>query len=232
MCHHGPMRTVPILGLVLCGSLWTLPLECQTPASEPLASDPVSAAAGAYDLLCSYSARVDAPDRSQNDIDYDWDHYERCARVSLDGRMSLESSHLDRLSFSEGLASVAVSSLGWFYVRPDGETLSVVNYDNGPDPWSEDLTRGFRNGQVVYLTRSFEEATGHRYDWAWPFENGRALVCQGCSVEESEFEHKNLAGGRWWFIDPAGNEVDREGLTDEENSRLEKSAADGAGRFR
>ncbi len=106
-------------------------------------------------------------------------------------------------------------------MRPDGESLSVINFDNSPDSWSEGLVRGRRDGKIVFFNRRFEEATGKRYDWAWPYEDGHALMCEGCELEDSGGEHRALVGGSWWFIDRAGKKVEREHLSEDEISRLE-----------
>jgi len=47
----------------------------------------------------------------------------------------------------------------------------------------------------------------HHYDWGWPFENGRALVCLGCREGEPEGEHRPVVGGRWGYVDKSGEEV-------------------------
>lgn len=61
---------------------------------------------------------------------------------------------------------------------------------------------------MVYSNRSFEEVVGPTYDWGWPFEEGLALVCSGCSIaEEAGSEHRSVAGGTWGFIDSSGDEV-------------------------
>lgn len=180
-----------------------------------------------YDLPCSYTASNDATNLSANQIDYDWDRYEKCARLDQEGRMRIDPAHVERVSFKDGFARVLVQTKGWYHVRPDGTSLSAISFDFSPDPWTEGLTRGLREGKIVYFNRQFEEAIGHHYDWGWPFENGHALVCEGCELEDSEFEHRALVGGRWWFIDHEGNEVERERLSEEEISRLERLSRHG-----
>jgi WG containing repeat len=47
-----------------------------------------------------------------------------------------------------------------------------------------------------------------KYDWGWPFEAGRALICLGCKPTRAvEDEHGSDEGGRWGFIDKSGKEV-------------------------
>ena len=205
-----------LIGLLLLACLATPIAESQEPRS-----------ANVYDLSCSYTASDDAPNRSANQIDYDWDRYEHCARLAPDGRMTVDPAHLERVHVKDGLARVLVDHEGWYYVHPDGRSLGVITHSNDPDPWSEGYVRGEREGKIVYFNRQFEEATGYRYDWAWPFDNGRALVCQGCVMEDSQYEHHFMVGGSWWLIDHAGNQIEREHLSEEEIARLERHAQHG-----
>ncbi len=86
------MRRLIVLGL------WLLTY----PASEGLAEEK-PAAREAYDLRCGYTARADAPNRSANQLDYDWDNYEQCARSEPDGRMKIAPAHLERVRIEDGL---------------------------------------------------------------------------------------------------------------------------------
>ena len=96
----------------------------------------------------------------------------------------------------------------WFYVRPDGSKVSVVTWDNGADDFSEGLARTLIDGKVAYVDERFEVVVPPEYDWGWPFEDGLALVCLGCSLEKAPAEeHTEVVGGTWVYIDLAGKEV-------------------------
>lgn len=82
----------------------------------------------------------------------------------------------------------------------------MVTLDNGPDPFAEGLARSPRQGRIVYVDPQFMEIIGPRYDWGWPFAQGRALVCRGCRLLQ-DGEHSRVSGGRWGWIDHRGREV-------------------------
>jgi hypothetical protein len=137
-----------------------------------------------------------------------------CARLE-DGGWVFEASHLERMSFGEtGLAGVWVE--GWHYVTPKGRSLAVLTWDNGPDEFSNGLVRGLRDGKVAYFNADFQEVIAPIYDWGWPFDEGKALVCRGCKSEHPVEEHMSLVGGVWGFIDTAGKEIVPVLLTREE----------------
>lgn len=105
----------------------------------------------------------------------------------------------------KGLASAIIAGQ-WYYIKPDGQTLPVVTYDNGADYFSEGLVRSLQNGKIAYFDSNFKQVLPPKYDWAWPFENGSALVCLGCKAER-EGEHSGMIGGVWGYIDKQGHEV-------------------------
>jgi hypothetical protein len=88
--------------------------------------------------------------------------------------------------------------------------LQVLTFDNGADYFSEGLTRSLVGGKIAYFDRSFHQVISPKYDWGWPFEAGRALVCLGCSPTGFEKDgHSSVDGGKWGFIDKSGKEVVR-----------------------
>lgn len=142
-----------------------------------------------------------------------------CASRAADGSLHIDRRHLGRLDYgSGGLAAVFVEGSGWVYVRRGGETLEVLAQDNGPDDFADGRVRVRRGGKIGYADRSFRIAIAPSFDFAWPFENGRALVCRGCRVERAgpAEEHGAVSGGLWGYIDRAGREVVPVMLTREE----------------
>ncbi len=176
----------------------------------------------AYDLQCAYTARRDAPDLSPNQADFEWDHYEECARIDENGQLRVAPSHLRRMVLSDGFGDLLIEGSGWYYLTPEGRSLQVVIVDFGPDPWSEGLTRGWQDGGVVYFDRDFRPVTGIRYDFGWPYREGRALVCQGCEIVGPDRDHPRIAGGRWAFIDRFGVEFEEAELSDEQVRVLQR----------
>ena len=128
----------------------------------------------------------------------------RCATLRRDGSLAVHPDHLNELQFDDGLSAVLVSG-GWYYVTPAGRTAPVLTFDNGADYFAEGLARTHRAGKVGFIDRSLTERIGPAWDFAFPFDGGVALVCQGCrSHATGEGEHLELRGGAWGYIDREG----------------------------
>ena len=96
----------------------------------------------------------------------------------------------------------------WFYVKPNGDLLQVVTFDNGADYFSDGLTRSLQSGKIAYFDTKLLQVIAPKYDWGWPFEGGRALVCTGCKAGKPDGDgHGAVDGGRWGFIDKSGKEI-------------------------
>ncbi|HEX3071911.1 MAG TPA: WG repeat-containing protein [Thermoanaerobaculia bacterium] len=166
-------------------------------------------AAGAFaaqPLDCYYAARPTAANRKP-----EMSIHQNCAIVSGDGSVRIRTRHLKALYFNaDGLATLNVKGRGWFYVRRNGHVLEVLSIDNGADEFSEGLVRGRSHGKVAFFDRSFRMVLLPAYDFAWAFENGRALVCSGCKekiVADDPENHHTVTGGLWGYIDHHGKEV-------------------------
>jgi hypothetical protein len=129
-----------------------------------------------------------------------------CAVIGEDGGLVVAPAHRSAARYVDGLAALRVDG-GWYYVRPDGPALRVVTLDNGPDDRSEGRVRSPRGGGIAYVDAALREVIPPRYDWGWPFEGGRALVCVGCRPGEPDGEHRPMVGGRWGYVDAGGREV-------------------------
>jgi hypothetical protein len=159
----------------------------------------VSAVAESYELSCFYSAA----DNNEGLADHP-----RCARRDGD-TYRLAPEHLQRLSFDDdGLASAAIDG-AMFYVKPNGDTLQVLTFDNGADYFEEGLTRAWVNGKVGYFDKAFKQVIAPVYDWGTPFADGRAEVCQGCQRGPADGDgHWAMEGGKWGVIDRSGKVVE------------------------
>jgi hypothetical protein len=160
----------------------------------------LAAAAGAL-LPCSYRKAGDSEIASHG----------ACASRAANGTIRIARSHLRLLDYgSDGLAAVFVEPATWAYVRRDGATLEVLAFDNGPDDFSDGRVRIRRGGKIGYADRSFRTVIAPRFDFGWPFEEGRALVCNGCrapAATPGKEDHSPVSGGKWGYIDPDGREV-------------------------
>ena len=106
-----------------------------------------------------------------------------------------------------GLATVLVDGRH-YYVKRDGTMLQVVTSDNWADDFSQGLVRSREKGKVSYHDRRFRRIIAPVYDWGFPFRNGRALVCRGCTVQQPDAEgHSAVTDGVWGYIDMKGSEV-------------------------
>ncbi|WP_312688538.1 WG repeat-containing protein [Kosakonia sp.] len=93
-----------------------------------------------------------------------------------------------------------------YYVRSADNYLSVVHFDNGPDWFVEGLVRSRQNGKVGYWDDTFRNRIAPQFDYAWQFNAGKALVCNGCAPQK-DGEHVALMGGQWFYIDKNGQRV-------------------------
>ncbi len=162
-----------------------------------------AAAAAEPDLLpCVYVARATA-DLPQPELTA----HPGCAWLDERDQLHLVSAHRAAVAYGDDrLAEVEVAS-GWYYVKPSGEALGVLTFDNGPDPFAGGLVRGRRDDKVAYFDASFTMVIPPRYDWGRPFNGGFALVCLGCTIGPPDGEHTPIVGGTWGWIDDTGHEV-------------------------
>lgn len=157
-----------------------------------------SASAGKFPLACVYVERT---------ANADLESHSNCA-VSTEDSVRISAEHLKKMSFDRSGLSVAVIDRNWYYVRPNGALLRVLTFDNGPDDFSEGLTRSSVAGKVAYYDKAFQQVVPPIYDWGWPFEKGRALVCRECRPGKVDDEgHVPIVGGKWGYIDRSGHEV-------------------------
>jgi len=165
-----------------------------------------NSAFAAQSLDCFYAARPTA-----KNPDPEMSLHRNCAVVSGDGSVRIVARHLQALDFNtDGLATFNAERRGWFYVLRNGRILEVLSEDNGADDFVEGLVRGRRHGKVAFFDRSFRMVLPPIYDFAWPFENGLAMVCSGCTerTDASDPDHHGLVdGGLWGYIDHHGREV-------------------------
>lgn len=128
----------------------------------------------------------------------------KCAFES-EGQIYVCDSTLKDLQFTEkGLASIFTKQYGWLFVKRDGSVISTITFDNGPDYFVEHLARYRIDKKIGFIDESGNIVIKAQFDWAFPFINNHAIVCNGCK-EISEGEHKSIAGGTWGSIDKNGN---------------------------
>lgn len=135
-----------------------------------------------------------------------------CAAIGADGQPHLTPSYRTGLRYGpHDLAAVGLSRSGtggaaqWFYVRRDGVMAPVMTYDNGPENFPYGLARSPVGARIGYIDQKLNLVIPARYDGAYPFENGFAVVCLDCKIV-SGGEHSWYEGGTWGCIDRNGKE--------------------------
>lgn len=72
---------------------------------------------------------------------------------------------------------------GWVYVNERGEAvLRPFIYDNGPDYFEEGLARFVAKGKMGFHDQSLKIWIPARYDFAFPFVDGKAKVGMDCKL--------------------------------------------------
>jgi len=120
------------------------------------------------------------------------------------GKIVIEPRYVIAERFSaQGIAAVS-GDRGWWYIDRTGKpVIQPFLFDNGPDPFRENLARFPRDGKFGFFDRRGVVVIRPAFDFAAPFSGGRAAVCEGCRKVDRG-EHWNMEGGRWGFIDRTG----------------------------
>lgn len=155
-----------------------------------------------------------------------------CIRQTADGKLFIAPQYVKELPFnSAGLAPLSPQAPlhGWMYVNRKGAVVisGVPTFDNWADDFSDGLVRTAVSGKYGFANRKGRIVITAAYDWASPFEDGHAQVCNHCQamcatsggvVEERSLphgcEHSFMAGGEWFKINKKGRVLARLPHTD------------------
>ena len=111
------------------------------------------------------------------------------------------------MSFNENGIAPVVDDSGWVYIDTCGQKLfRPFIYDNGPDYFSEGLSRYVKNNKIGYINARGKVQIEVRFDFARPFSEGMAAFCSGCTTIQHG-EHKKLVMGKWGYINKKGDIV-------------------------
>ena len=105
--------------------------------------------------------------------------------------------------YDENGLSYLYSSVGVFYFNQSGLVRKTLMRDNGPDDFRDGLARTEWQGKIGFFDKALTVVIEPLYDFAFPFENGIAVVCNGCA-ERTTGEHTELVGGFWGAINKKG----------------------------
>ncbi len=105
-----------------------------------------------------------------------------------------------------GIAAV-IDDSGWVYINKKGEKLiRPFIVDNGPDYFSKGLARYIKDGKIGFFDEYGNIVIKAQFDYAKPFLNGKAEVCNGCYFK-TEGEHTRVIDGNWKYINKSGKVV-------------------------
>ena len=161
-------------------------------------------------------------------VDLDRDVVPDCIQKAPNGKLIIAPQYVKELHFdSRGLASVwsEVPPKAWMYVDRKGAVLvtGVPGVDNGPDDFSEGLVRTVVGDKYGFANRRGNLVIKPAYDWAAPFHDGNAEVCNKCRktclLSDSKMvdadsmpggcDHWMMTGGEWFKVNKKGRIVSR-----------------------
>ncbi|AWH18302.1 hypothetical protein C1922_13845 [Stenotrophomonas sp. ZAC14D2_NAIMI4_7] len=125
-----------------------------------------------------------------------------------EGQPQLDATALAALPYdAQGLAVVHAGG-SFHYVERTGRSLAVITWDNGPDTLQEGLLRGRVGERIGYFDVTLRQVIEPTFDFAWPFHDGVAEVCNGCQRGTPDADgHTPMEGGDWFRIDRRGRRV-------------------------
>ena len=140
-------------------------------------------------------------------VEFAEDELSGCGYVDRTGQLVLLPKTIAEVQkrASDPVAAIIGSTL--YYVNSAGKSATVLWYDNGADYFQEGLARTTRDGKVGFIDRGLTEIIAPSWDFAFPFDGGLAMVCQGCRPHPVDDEYSEMRGGVWGYIDREGKAV-------------------------
>jgi hypothetical protein len=112
----------------------------------------------------------------------------------------------DLLFDSDGLSWV-LDGKNVYYINKLYIIHQTAWIDNGPDILEEGFYRYVENGKYGYQDHNLNIIIPAQWDFAYPFENGNATVCNGCkSIFKGEYSQ--MVGGQFFTINKIGQVID------------------------
>ncbi|MCG6162334.1 WG repeat-containing protein, partial [Leptospira bandrabouensis] len=109
--------------------------------------------------------------------------------------------------FDENGVAFVAGEKGWSCINSDNKILlNSFIFDNGPDYLSEGLARFVENKKIGFHDPGCKKTIQAEYDFAYPFENGFSIVCNGCRSVKTD-EHSMIQGGNYGIINKKGEVV-------------------------
>lgn len=132
--------------------------------------------------------------------------YKNCGTLNNDQSITISKPHQQQIWYNEDkLAEIRIHD-GIYYLHANGKIAKSIYFDNGADPFKEGLARTIRNHKIGFINKNLDIVIAPAYDFAFPFENGRSQVCNGCT-KQKDGEHTAVVGGQWGYIDKTGKVI-------------------------
>jgi len=121
-----------------------------------------------------------------------------------DSDIYIKKDIINRAYYNEYNLSNLRTDIGIFYFTKKGKSRKVLAFDNSADYFKDGLARTIgKNKKIGYIDTKLNIVIEPKYDFAFPFENKKAIVCNGCTKHKLG-EHSSLIGGKWGIIDTDG----------------------------
>ncbi|TGM02325.1 WG repeat-containing protein [Leptospira jelokensis] len=123
------------------------------------------------------------------------------------GKVIIKPQYEQSMEFTKSGVAFVVSKNKWVCIdQKNNVLLESFLYDNGPDYLSEKLARFVENGKMGFHNERCQKVIKAEYDFVYPFENGYAIVCNGCQLKP-EGEHSRIVGGLYGLMNRKGKMV-------------------------
>ncbi len=125
--------------------------------------------------------------------------------LSCDGEIAIEARFQFAYEFTDGGIAAVMDESGWYYISKSGEfVIRPKIYDNGPDYFSDGLSRYVEDGKYGYFDESGKIVIEATYEFAWPFKDGKAEVGEECQFIK-DGEHTLVECDARYYIDKPKN---------------------------
>jgi len=112
----------------------------------------------------------------------------------------------DKVIYMDAHPGEAIEPHSWgsAYSREGKFLFAPFTFDNGPDYFSEGLTRFVKDKKIGFANRDGEIVIAAKYDYADAFNYGTAWYCNGCTWKYRG-EHAFVSGGYNGYINKKGD---------------------------
>ena len=122
------------------------------------------------------------------------------------GLVVIEPQFVQAKEFNEQGIALVYDAIGWAYINVLGNTvIRPVLIENAPEEFSSELCRFYQSRRFGFFDKWGRIVVPAQYEFALPFKEGMAAVCEGGKVVYDGKKY-TCQGGKWGYIN-AKNEV-------------------------